>query len=124
MCGVGLLCVTEGFTLVYTGFVLTLGPGSLPGEKIALWASGWFHFPMVILGVALMVLLFTNGRLPASSWRAVPWVAVGGGAMWTLWWATSPGQRILFWYFFLGPRRNPFALEGFLGDLEAPPVGR
>jgi hypothetical protein len=117
MCGVGLLCVTEGFALVYSGFALAVEPGLLPGEKIALWVSGWFHLPMVVLGVAVMVLLFPDGRLLAPSWRAVLWVAVGGGVLWTLWWATRPGQRILFWYFFLGPRRNPFALEGFLGDL-------
>ena len=117
MCGVGLLCVTEGFALVYSGFALSVGPGLLPGEKMALWVSGGFYFPIVVLGVALMVLLFPDGRLPAPNWRAVPWVAVGGGVMWTLWWATTPGQLILFWFFFLGPRRNPFALEGFLGDL-------
>src|SRR5215212_56504 len=117
MCGVGLLCVTEGFALVYSGFALAVEPGLLPGEKIVLWVSGWFHLPMVVLGVAVMVLLFPDGRLLAPSWRAVLWVAVGGGVLWTLWWATRPGQRILFWYFFLVPRRNPFALEGFLGDL-------
>ena len=117
MCGVGLLCVTEGFALVYSGFALSVGPDSLPGEKIALWVSGWFHIPIVVLGVALMVLLFPDGRLPAPSWRAVPWVAAGGSVLWTLWWATRPGQPIIFWYFFLGPRRNPFALEGYVGDL-------
>jgi hypothetical protein len=117
MCGVGLLCVTEGFALVYSGFALSVGPGLLPGEKMALWVSGWFYFPIVVFGVALMVLLFPDGRLPAPSWRAVPWVAASGSVLWTLWWATRPGQPIIFWYFFLGPRRNPFALEGFVGDL-------
>jgi len=109
--------VTEGFALNYSGFALSLGPGSLPGEKVTLWVSGWFDFPMVILGVVMTILLFPDGRLLAPSWRAVPWVAVGGSVLWTLWWATRPGHPIINWFFGLGFGQNPFAARGLLGDL-------
>lgn len=65
LCKVGLLFVIEGFVLVYSGFALSVGPGSLPGEMIVCWVSGGFDFPMVVLGLTLMVLLIPNGRLPA-----------------------------------------------------------
>jgi hypothetical protein len=50
----------------------------------------------VILGAALMVLLFPDGRLPARSLWAVAWLAVSGSALWTLWWATEAGSP--FWF--------------------------
>jgi hypothetical protein len=117
LCGVGFLFVIEGLALAYSGFALWVGSGSLPGEKLALWISGWFDFPMVVLGLAVTILLFPNGRLPTPNWRAVLWVAVGGGVLWTIWWATRPGQLIIKWFFGLGFDRNPFAVGGFLGDL-------
>jgi hypothetical protein len=79
LCAIGFLFVLEGFALDYAGYTLLVEPYSLPGKQIALWVSGWFYFPMVFVGAALMVLLFPNGRLPDRSWRVVPWLAAGGG---------------------------------------------
>jgi hypothetical protein len=115
LCGVGLLFVTEGFAVAYAGYTLSARSGSLPGEQIALWVSSWFDFPMVILGVTLMILLFPDGRLPARSWRAVPWVAVAGSTMWTLWLATEPGRPVYWFLAFYSPTHNPFAVGGILG---------
>jgi hypothetical protein len=112
LCAIGFLFVMEGFALVYAGYTLSTGPDSLPGAEVALWVSGWFHFPMVFLGTALMVLLFPNGRLPDRSWRVVPWVAVIGGLLWTLWLATKPG-RPAHWYLTFYPHiRSPVAVGG------------
>jgi hypothetical protein len=116
LCGVGFLFVTEGFALAYSDFALSVDSGSLPAERIALWVSGWFDFPMVLVGLVLTILLFPNGRLPAPNWRAVPWVAASGGLLWTLWWATRSGHPVINWFFGLGAGRNPFAVKGFLGD--------
>jgi hypothetical protein len=97
LCAIGFLFVTEGFALVYAGYALTVGPDSLPGGRMALWVSGWFHIPMVFLGAALLILLFPSGRLPDRTWRAVPWLAVVGSLLWTLWLATEPGRPV-HWY--------------------------
>ena len=116
LCGLGLLFVTEGFALVYASYALSAQPGSLPGEKIAQWVSGWFAFPILYLGAALLVLLFPDGRLPTRSWRAVPWLAVGGSVLWTLWLATEPGRPV-YWILSFGlPHPTPFAVRGALGD--------
>src|SRR5215213_5590218 len=113
---IGFLFVIEGFALVYAGYALSVEFDSLRGEQIALWASGWFHLPMVFVGAALMVLLFPNGRLPDRSWRVVPWLAAGGGLLWTLWLATKPG-RPAYWLLAFYPHiRSPFAVRGVMGD--------
>ncbi len=116
LCTIGLLFVIEGFALVYAGYALSVESDSLPGEQIALWVSGWFHFPMVFSGAALLVLLFPNGRLPDRSWRVVPWLVAGAGLLWTLWLATKPG-RPAYWLLTFYPHiRSPFAVGGVMGE--------
>jgi hypothetical protein len=116
MYAIGLLFVMEGFALVYAGYALSVEPDSLPGKQIALWASGWFHLPMVFVGAALIILLFPNGRLPARSWRVIPWLAAGGGLLWTLWLATKPGRPVYWLLAFYPHIRSPFAVGGVMGD--------
>jgi hypothetical protein len=112
----GFLFVMEGFAVVYAGYTLSVESNALAGERMALWVSGWFHFPMVVSGAALLILLFPNGRLPDRSWRVVPWLVVSGGLLWTLWLATKPG-RPAYWLITFYPRiRSPFAVGGLIGD--------
>lgn len=92
LCAIGFLLVVEGFALVYAGYTLSVEADSPPGERIALWVSGWFYFPMVFVGFALIVLLFPNGRLLDRSWWVIPWLTISGGLLWTLWLATKPGR--------------------------------
>ena len=66
LCAIGFLFVLEGFALAYAGYTLLVEPYSLPGKQIALWVSGWFYFPMVFVGAALLVLLFQDARTPRS----------------------------------------------------------
>ena len=47
--------------------------------------------PILISAVALLILLFPDGRLPDRSVRAVPWVIVGGSALSALWAVTAQG---------------------------------
>jgi hypothetical protein len=116
LCAIGFLFVMEGFALAYAGYSLSVEPDSLPGEQIALWVSGWFDLPMVFVGAALLVLLFPNGHLPDRSWRVVPWLAAGGGLLWTLWLATKPG-RPAYWLLAFYPHiRSPFAVRDVMGD--------
>jgi hypothetical protein len=66
VCAIGFLFVIEGFALVYAGYARLVEPYSLPGKQIELWVSGWFYFPMVFVGAALMILLFQDARTPRS----------------------------------------------------------
>src|SRR5215218_8608196 len=106
----------EGFALVYAGYALSVEPDSLPGKQIALWGSGGFHFPMVFVGAALMILLFPNRHLPDRSWRVVPWLTAGGGLLWTLWLETKPGRPAYWFLAFYTHIRSPFAVRGVMGD--------
>jgi len=112
LCGVGLLFATQGFAIAYAGYALSTRPDSLPAEKIALWISGWFDYPMLFLAAALLFLLFPDGQLPDRNWRVVPWVAVGGSVLWTFRLATEPTGP----FYFYTPIRNPvLEVGGALG---------
>jgi hypothetical protein len=116
LCAIGFLFVMEGFALVYAGYALSVEPDSLPGKQIALWGSGGFHWPLVFVGAALMILLFPNGHLPNRRWRVVPWLTAGGGLLWTLWLETKPG-RPAYWFLGFYPHiRSPFAVRSVMGD--------
>jgi hypothetical protein len=117
LCAIGLLFVTEGFALVYAGYALSVEPDSLSGKQIGLWVSGWFYYPMVFVGAALLILLFPDGHLPDRSWRVVPWLAAGGGLLWTLFLATTRPVRPGFYLLTFYPHfRRPFAVRGVMGD--------
>ena len=112
LCGVGLLLGSQGLAVAYAGYALSARPSWVPGGKIALWVSGWFDYPMLFLAAALLILLFPDGRLPDRRWRAVPWLAVGGSILWTLWLATERAGP----FYFYSPIRNPvFEVDGALG---------
>ena len=113
LCAIGLRFVIEGFALVYVGYSLSAHTDSLPGEKIAFWVAGWFDFPLVVLGLTLMILLFPDGRLPEPSWRALPWAAAGGSVLWILLWVTARHSP-MNWYFNLPPSRNPLVVGSAL----------
>ena len=113
LCAVGPRFVIEGFALVYVGYALSVQSESLPGEKIALWVATWFDYPLVALGLTLMILLFPDGRLPDPSWRALPWAAAGGSVLWVLLWVTARESPV-YWFFGLSPSRNPFVVGSAL----------
>src|SRR5829696_1184006 len=77
-CSIGLLYGVRCLAVAYADYALLARPG-LPLGELAAWASTWLRFPVVAL-VALVVLLFPDGRLPSSRWRPVVWTA-GGGAV-------------------------------------------
>jgi hypothetical protein len=112
LCGVGILLGSQGFAVAYAGYALSARPGWVPGGKIAHWVSGWFDYPMLFLAAALLILLFPDGRLPDRSFRAVPWVAVGGSVLATLRFATK-GEGPFYFYTPIG---NPvFEVGSALG---------
>ena len=93
LCGIGLLWGVEAFADAYAYYALGAGSDSLPGGVYMAWFSGeLLMLPSLFLSSALLVLVFPTGRLLSRSWRAVVWLAVGGSAMTTLLFATSPGR--------------------------------
>jgi hypothetical protein len=69
------------FASEYGFYVVVTAPGSLPAGIPVLWfvdiVAAWLTFA----SVALLLLLFPNGRLPSRAWRPVAWAALAGLAL-------------------------------------------
>jgi hypothetical protein len=79
---VGWLLVAIGFEVVlgscvaaYAEYALLVRPGSLPGGVAAAWLAEWLLVPVFHL-LALLLLLFPDGRLPSRRWRPFVWLVV------------------------------------------------
>jgi len=80
-CSIGLLHALWLFTSQYAIWALTTEPGSLPGAAPVAWLSSWMWAPPIWLSGTLCLLLFPDGHLPSRRWRAVPWLAACGLAL-------------------------------------------
>jgi hypothetical protein len=85
LCGMGFVFAVLAFSRAYADYLLFARPGLLLGKMIDNWATPWAVGPVVIMGAVLLVVLFPDGRLPASYFRGVVWMAVGGTALVSLW---------------------------------------
>jgi DNA-binding SARP family transcriptional activator len=94
---VGWLLLAEGLTwevvgslAAFTRHAQVAEPGRLNLEALAAWTLNWVWIPA--FGVlAVLFLLFPDGRLPGRRWRVVPWVAAAGAAATFLARALAPG---------------------------------
>jgi hypothetical protein len=65
---------------------LATGPGSLPAGSWMAWLAYW-TWSLNLPALALLLLLFPDGRVPSPRWRVVPWllgVAVAGVTVWSM----------------------------------------
>jgi hypothetical protein len=65
---------------------LATGPGSLPAGSWMAWLAYW-TWSLNLPALALLLLLFPDGRVPSPRWRVVPWllgVAVVGVTVWSM----------------------------------------
>jgi hypothetical protein len=107
----GLVFEVGAFASAYADYALFARSGSVPGGIFMLWVTEWvglLAFPCAVL----LVLLFPHGRLLARDWRAVVWVALAGGALWALWWATWAQSN-----HFYPSIDNPLGIGGVLGNI-------
>jgi hypothetical protein len=127
-CGIGFLSAAQSFAVAYGDYSLVVRHGvgvhaqhvpaaidfgALAGVKIMAWLSSWIGSDAIgLIGVALLFLLFPNGRLLSSSWRPVMWTAVGAGAALFVVDAFIPGPLYTFPFI-----TNPVGIGGTVGHI-------
>jgi hypothetical protein len=127
-CGIGFLYAAQSFAVAYGDYSLVVRHGvgvhvqhvpaaidfgALAGVKIMAWLSSWIGSDAIgLIGVALLFLLFPNGRLLSSSWRPVMWTAVGAGATFLVVYTFTPGPLDTFPFI-----TNPVGIGGTVGHI-------
>jgi hypothetical protein len=86
----GLSFVAYPFVAMYTATGLFVAPGRLPWVRQVAWVGNWVWVPAHAC-VALMLLLFPDGRLPSPRWRPVAWTIGVAGALTLVAAACHPG---------------------------------
>ena len=84
--GIGLVAAVHSFAFEYAIRALVTAPGSLPAGSWMAWLAYW-TWTLNLPALALLLLLFPDGRLPSPRWRAVPWLigaAIAGVTGWTM----------------------------------------
>jgi hypothetical protein len=82
----GLVAAVHSFAFEYAMRALVTAPGSLPAGSWLAWLAYW-TFNLTLPALALLLLLFPDGRVPSPRWRVVPWllgVAVAGVTVWSM----------------------------------------
>jgi hypothetical protein len=106
-CAVGFLFAMDHLAGSYAAYTMLTAPMSLPAGEVVTWIYSWIWIPAFGL-IALLVLLFPDGRLPTKRWRWFAWSTLfltiaGAVAV-----AFSRGPINIG----LGAIRNPLAIEG------------
>ena len=72
-CGVGVALGLASFGYAYATYALVTAPGSLPGGDVGRVAEHWVWLPALFgVAIALLLLLFPDGRLPGAALAPVP----------------------------------------------------
>ena len=93
--GLGAVLEIQIFASAYSSYARSVHPDLPFDESLGYWLTPWTIGPTVVLGLVLLVLLFPDGRLPASYFRGVVWMAVAGTALVSLWWFTWSEETAL-----------------------------
>jgi hypothetical protein len=88
--GLGLCFVIFPLVVAYVTVGLVAHPGGLPAVGWVAWVGNWIWVPAHAC-IALLFLLFPNGRLLSSRWRPVAWVAVATTSLLLVASACHPG---------------------------------
>src|SRR3712207_2933253 len=83
--GLGIVLEVQAFAAAYLNYARFTQSRPVLGPIIDYWVTTYTVGSIVVLGAVLLVVLFPDGRLPASYFRGVVWMAVGGTALVSLW---------------------------------------
>ena len=110
---IGFDVILSSFVARYADYALLVRPGSLPGGEPAAWVAEWLLAPVFDL-LALVLVLFPDGRLPSRRWRPFVWLIVINAVVAVFARAFSPGPLEGF-----PGTQNPLGIEGLAGLLPA-----
>jgi signal transduction histidine kinase len=78
---IGLLLSIEDFSGAGGTYAATAAGRWVPGEAWMNWMSNWVWVPAVVGALALLPMLFPNGRLPSRRWAPLAWIVWGATAV-------------------------------------------
>ena len=107
----GVLVGLDGFARVYAIYGLFIQPGSLPFAPFVAWINAWTWQLTFGLMLAVIPLIFPNGRPASRAWRPVVGLALGFVVVWTLGAAFGPRTIYLDWrsdYTLANPFGQPY----------------
>jgi signal transduction histidine kinase len=112
---IGAVFAVTGFSSEYAKYTYITNPGGLPARAAAAWISGW-GFTLVLQPLALIMLLFPDGRPASPRWRpfVIAGVAITVGAVITQMFLPSPitvGDTIEV--------ANPLGIQALAGAIDA-----
>jgi two-component system NarL family sensor kinase len=114
-CAFGLAAAIVHFGGEYGIYTLIANPDSLPGGAWMAWLASLSLFFEACLAVTFLLLLFPDGRLPTSRWRAFAWLAAGDIAVVLILVAFAPGPLQEPFQF----ADNPVGIEGAVSMLDS-----
>jgi hypothetical protein len=88
--GLGLCFLILPLVEAYVAAALAGAPTGLPAARWVAWVGNWIWVPAYAC-IALLFLLFPNGRLLSPRWRPVAWVAVAATTLLLVASACHPG---------------------------------
>lgn len=108
------VAISAGFFLqLYADYTLFNEPGSLPGGRVATWASSLLSPLGLFVSPIFLMLLFPTGETASPFWRRVLWILTGTVVLGFTGAAFAPGPVGV-------PEmgvQNPFGARGALGDI-------
>ncbi len=111
-CLMGLSSGLSGLALQYATYALVVRSYPLPGAATAAWLNAWVGLPGFV-SLALVPLLFPDGRPPSRRWQPIVWIAAGAIVVGTVSFALVPGPLEGY-----PSVDNPFGIEGSKGAFE------